>query len=312
MAGIPVVYIRGLLESGKTTFLQDAIIKGDFGDVGKSLILALEQGEIEYDIELLKKYKSNVVYIESKEDFNKENIANIIRENKPDVIFLESNEMWNMESIEFPSYFDFQQVMCMIDGTTFATYLNNMRQKFVDMIKGSDIVLINRCKPTSETSSFKRNVKMINSNCTPIAIDENGNVLNLESDLPFDLKGEIIKLELSQFGAWYIDTFDQKERYNNRVIEFDCMAVFDKKLPPKSFIAGRLAMTCCVDDIQLIGHLCAYTGSVKLKNQSWIHLKARIHYLNFRGSSEEQVVLELISLNEIAEPKKEEILVTLN
>ena len=29
-------------ESGKTTFLQDAIINGDFGDVGKTLILSTQ------------------------------------------------------------------------------------------------------------------------------------------------------------------------------------------------------------------------------------------------------------------------------
>ena len=57
-SGIPVVYIRGLLESGKTTFLQDAIVNGDFGDVGKTLILSLEQGEIEYDENLLKRHIS--------------------------------------------------------------------------------------------------------------------------------------------------------------------------------------------------------------------------------------------------------------
>lgn len=310
--GLPVVYIRGLLESGKTTFLQDAIVNGDFGDVGKSLILSLEQGEIEYDENLLKRHNATVEYISEESDFNNKNIAELVRKHKPQVIFIESNEMWDTENLEFPKYFDFQQVMCIIDGTTFNVYLNNMRQKFVNMIKGSDVVIINRCKPISETSQYKRNVKMINPSCTPVAIDEKGMVLKLESDLPFRVNGEKIDISLENFGIWYIDTFEEKERYNNKIVEFDCMAVFSKKLPPKSFIAGRLAMTCCADDIQLIGHLCAYSGSIHLKNESWVHIKARIHYMNFRGNPEEQVVLELMSLEEIKKPADDQILVTLN
>ena len=209
--GIPVVYIRGLLESGKTTFLQDAIINGDFGDVGKTLILSLEQGEIEYDENLLKRHNSSVEYIADESDFNSKNIADLIRKHKPQVLFIESNEMWDTENMSFPTYFDFQQVMCIIDGTTFNVYLNNMRQKFVNMIKESDVVIINRCKPTSETSQYKRNVKMINPNCTPVAIDEKGMVLKLESDLPFSVSGEEISISLENFGVWYIDTFDQKK-----------------------------------------------------------------------------------------------------
>lgn len=310
-SGIPVVYIRGLLEGGKTTFLIDAIKNGDFGDVGKALILCLEQGEEEYDEVMLKKYNTTIEYIESEQDFNKENIANIVRKHKPQVIFIESNEMWDLENLQFPSYFDFQQIMCIIDGTTFNSYLNNIREKFVAMVKDSEIVIINRCKPTSETSQYKRSVKIINSQCTCIAIDDKGMVLKLESDLPFSLKEDTIKLKLSDFGAWYIDSFEEKARYEGRVVEFDCMAVFSKKLPPKTFIAGRLAMMCCADDIQLIGHLCAYNGDINLKNESWVHVKTIVHYMKFRQSKEEQVILQLIECKPISTPPEDEILVTL-
>ena len=107
------------------------------------------------------------------------------------------------------------------------------------------------------------------------------------------------------------DTFESKDRYQGRIVEFDCMAVFDRKLPKKSFIAGRLAMTCCVDDIQLIGHLVAYKDDINLRNKSWIHLKAAVHYMKFKGNPEEQVVFDALEITPIETPDDERALLTL-
>ena len=310
MGGIPVVVIRGMLEAGKTTFIKESIINKDFGDLGKILVLAQEEGIEEYADEL-KKCKTEVVSIENKEDWNEKNINDIVRKFKPHVIFIEVNETWDFNTLPLPSYFDIQQVMTIIDGSTFNVYFNNMRQKFVDMLKATEIVIINRCKPTEETSSFKKSIKIINSACAVIALDDNGMQLKLESDLPFSLKEDIIKLSLTDFGDFYIDTFENKDRYNGRIVEFECMATFARSLPPKSFVAGRMAMTCCADDIQLIGHLCAYKGDLHLKNKTWIKLKAAIHYMKFRGSEEEQIILDALEITPIPDKNDEEALLRL-
>lgn len=304
--GIPVVIIRGILESGKTTFLIDAIKKGDFGNLGRTLVLAQEEGEIEYDLAELKKHSAVVEYVDE-ENWNSKYINELVRKHKPHVIFIEKNEMW--EEKEQISYFDLQQTMTIIDGVTFNQYFNNMRQKFVDMIMDSEIVIINRCKATPETSNFKRSVKIINKNVAVLALDENGLELKLESDLPYSLKEEIINIKLEDFGTFYIDTFDSQPRYENRMVELDCMAVFDRKLPKKTFVAGRLAMTCCADDIQFLGHLCAYKQDINLKNKSWIHLKAIIHYMNIKGQV--QAVFQAIEITPIPSPSEEDALVSL-
>lgn len=310
--GIPTVIIRGMLEAGKSTFIKDSLINGDFGDLGRTLIILQEEGEFEFSEIDLKKCKATSVVIDDKENWNDKFLNETIRQHKPQVVFIEVNEMWNFDQINLPSYLDIQQVMTIIDGSTFSAYFNNMRQNFVNMVRGSEIVIVNRCKPTEETSNLKRSLKLINSNCAVIALDENGQELKLETDLPYSLKTEPISLKLDDFGAFYIDSFENKSRYDGKMIEFDCMAVFDRKLPPKSFVAGRLAMTCCENDIQLIGHLCAYTKDVNLKNKSWIHLKAIVHYMKFRGSKEEQLVFQAVEITEIPTPNEEDCLVTLN
>lgn len=309
--GLPVVVIRGILESGKTTFLTNALLKGDFGDVGKTLIISQEEGETEYDEAELKKVNTSVTVIENKEDWNENNLNTVISSFKPQVVFIEANEMWDFDKLYMPKYFDIQQTVTIIDGTTFPVYINNMRQKFVDMIRSSELVIINRCKPVPETSQMKRNVKMINNGVMVIAVDENDVQLNLPSDLPFDVSGDEIRINLDDFGAWYIDTFESKDRYNGKIVELECMAVFSKKLPPRSFVAGRMAMTCCAEDIQLLGHLCAFPKGFSLKNKSWIKLKARMHYMKFKGAEEEQVVLEMISADVIPEPNENDALVKL-
>ena len=102
--GIPVVIIRGILESGKTTFLIDAIKKGDFGNLGRTLILSQEEGEVEYNLEEMQKLKTFVEYV-SEDEWTAKNVNELVRKHKPHVIFIEKNEMW--AQTEEISYFDY-------------------------------------------------------------------------------------------------------------------------------------------------------------------------------------------------------------
>ena len=49
MQQIPVYLINGFLESGKTLFLQDVLMGGDFDDGQPGLLILCEEGEEEYD-----------------------------------------------------------------------------------------------------------------------------------------------------------------------------------------------------------------------------------------------------------------------
>ena len=130
--GIPTVIIRGILESGKTTFIEESLLNGDFGDLGRTLILMQEEGEVEFNESALKKCKASVKVMSKISDWNDKNINEVIREYRPQVVFIEVNEMWDFNSMPLPKYFDVQQVMTIIDGSTFNAYFNNMRQKFVE------------------------------------------------------------------------------------------------------------------------------------------------------------------------------------
>jgi len=45
-----------------------------------------------------------------------------------------------------------------------------------------------------------------------------------------------------------------------------------------SFVPGRFAMTCCVQDIQFVGFPCSYDGYKALEQRSWVKVTARVNY----------------------------------
>ncbi len=310
MAGIPVITVRGVLESGKSYFIKDSLVRGDFGDLGKVLILAQEEGLEEYTSEELAPLNVSFEYVD-KQSWTDKNINELVRKHKPHVIFVEINEMWDKEEFKYPPYFEVQQTIVVIDGSTFKEYFSSMRQIMVDMVKECDLAIINRCDYTEKTSTIKKSLKMVNPSLEIIALDALGAQISLESDLPYDLSAEKIVIKNEHFGDFYVDSFEQVERYRNKIVTFECLALFSPELPPNTFFGARPALTCCMDDIQTIGHLCALNQGDRVENEQWIRLTARVHYMQFKGTQGEQLLLEYISSEELPAPPFEEQLVKL-
>lgn len=296
----PAVLVKGILESGKTTFIIDSLVNGDFGDIGRVLVLSTEEGEVEYDPSALAKVNAVFYRFESPEDFTVEKINDLIRVNKPHALFIEENAMWDWANIKLPPYIMVEQTFTVIDATTFKIYFNNMRQKFQDMVGSSDIVIMNRCEESSEMAGYKRSLKLINKNAYFITLGKDGNPVSFVEELPYKISDEM-KISDDDFGVFYIDTFDNRSRYEGKIVEFNCMTVLSSKLPENTFVAGRLAMTCCANDIQLIGHLCSSDKPLTLKNKAWVHLRARLHYLSENEQDEPQIILEYLKSEPIEE-----------
>ena len=61
----PVFLINGFLEAGKTEFLSFTMEQDYFQTEGKTLLIVCEEGDTEYDEELLKETRTSVVYVDS-------------------------------------------------------------------------------------------------------------------------------------------------------------------------------------------------------------------------------------------------------
>ncbi len=308
MNRVPVFFIDGFLDSGKTTFIIDTI-KND-GFEGKTLLLVCEEGEVEYDARMMKAvYNTDISYFSSQEEFDYRKIASLIEEYEPDRIVIEMNGMWELSLLQFPKEMEILQVIYFINASTFGTYFNNMRQKFVDIIKRSSVVCFINCSdPASQIEPFKSALKMINSNTQFMIMDDKMRAQDaFEEPLPYDVDKSVITFDSKDYVTFYVDTFDHKERYENKIVEYDGQVFMSKKLPKGTFIIGRKVMNCCANDIQLCGFLVKSTLGKKIVDRSWIHIKAKLVYEFSNDYHEEEVMLEPLEITEIS-PFEEEVL----
>lgn len=300
----PVFLIKGFLDSGKTKFISDAVIGDGFAQRGDTLVLLLEDGEEEYEEEFLKENYTKIYKFEKQEDFTLENIEKIIDETQPDRILIEMNSMWDNNLINFPKSFVIVQSITFIDASTFKVYFNNMRQKFVDMIKDSDAIFFNRVENLDEMASYQQSLKMINPNAEYVYQKTTGEIITkLESDLPYDINKDPIVFDDVDFGVWYIDAIDNPDRYEGKYVVYNGQIMNDASFPKGVIVVGREAMTCCADDIQFIGPYVVAKG-VELEDSTWVRIKSKIHYEKNEDGRKIIVLVceELTKINPIKNP----------
>ena len=69
---LPVFIINGFLESGKTSFIKDTLASEDFNDGTKTLVIACEDGEEEYDTTEMNNLNTEVVLVEDIAELTKD------------------------------------------------------------------------------------------------------------------------------------------------------------------------------------------------------------------------------------------------
>ncbi len=298
----PVFIINGFLDSGKTTFIIDTLKNDGFYKQGTTLLLVCEEGEVEYNKKELEQYNVYIETFDEVEGFNAEKLYELTENLHPDRIVIESNTMWDQTKVKFPSTFQVAQIVSFIDFSTFGVFYNNMRQMFVDNLRFSDLVVINRCENPEDLTPYQTSLKLINGNAQWIAMNSKGEVQEaFEAPLPYDIDQEVIKVEDEHYARWYIDTFDHKERYNGKTVEFNGLMLRSRKLPKGTGVLGRYALTCCDKDMQFYGHLCIINNEIKIKSKTWVKVVAVIKYEYSEEYEEEEVVLYPISIEKVKE-----------
>ena len=98
----PVYMINGFLESGKTEFITYTLAQPYFQIRGKTLLILCEEGEKEYDADLLKQSRTELVLIEEEEEFTTGRLIELEKKYKPERIIIEYNGMWNYKEMKLP------------------------------------------------------------------------------------------------------------------------------------------------------------------------------------------------------------------
>lgn len=188
---VMVYLMTGFLDSGKTGFLKFTLKQDYFQIDGKTLLILCEDGEDEYDAMEMLRYGVVIERLEDREELTEEYLAELDRKHEPDRVVIEYNGMWKVsdfENMKLPKGWGIEQKITTVDASTFQTYLTNLKPLFVEMVRGAEMVLFNRCEDIKPLAGYRRSVKVVSPQAEVIFEDEQGEVENIfEDDVPLSL-----------------------------------------------------------------------------------------------------------------------------
>lgn len=161
---VPIYFMAGFLESGKSTFLDFTIAQDYFQIEGNTLLILCEEGEVEFDEKMLKKSRTSVEVLNSLDELTPERLVAYDAFYSPERVIIEYNGMWQVskfEEMQLPKDWGIVQHIVTVDASTFQVYMNNMKSLFVEMVRNADMVLFNRCSMDMPLASFRRSVLII-------------------------------------------------------------------------------------------------------------------------------------------------------
>ena len=306
---VPVYIITGFLGSGKTKFVTEMLTDEGFSEGERTLVLCCEEGEEEYDPEVLKKANAVLINLEQVRDIAGHKLARLDREYRPERVIIEYNATWLLENLyaaKKPDTWDLAQIITLVDASTFEVYLKNMRKYMADGLKEADLVIFNRSDENTPKSKYRRSVKGINNTTRLFFENLDGTTDDgvSDEDLPYDVKADPVQIGDEDFGTFYLDAMEHPERYDGKTIRARGRAFRMENMPKDCYVFGRHVMTCCADDIGGIGFLCKFKGDPPRTND-WIMVEAKAEKSFSMLHNCEAIVLTEQKVTPTGAPKEE-------
>ena len=277
---IPVYLFTGFLESGKTTFIQEALEGDDFNAGERTLLLLCEEGEEEYHKSRF--FGTNVFIepVEEEEELTTEHLRKLQLKHRVERVIVEYNGMWGLDTIyrNMPDEWVTYQEMCFVDANTFLAYNQNMRQLVYDKLKSAELVVFNRCEEGFDKMAFHKIVRAANRKSQILYEYEKDHVEmdDIKDPLPYDLNAPLIDIADNAFAEWYRDINEEQDKYHGKILRVKGRCAVGGGLPEDRFVFGRHVMTCCVEDIQFAGLVCKWPKGGQLKHGSWVTITAEV------------------------------------
>ena len=302
---LPVFVINGFLAAGKTQFISYTLQQDYFQSDGTTILVLCEEGDTEYDPELLKQTRTKLITVEDASELDNDFFGRLDALYHPDRVLIEWNGMWPQDQLRLPDECQLFQQITIIDGSTFELYLNNMKPLLALLVRNSELIIMNRCDDVSDENitRYRRGLKALNPQADMIFENAEGEIPQdlLEEDLPYDLTADVVEIKPEDYGIWYIDALDNRERYEGKVVEFTAMVLKAPEFPKNYFVPGRMAMTCCEADMTFLGFICKAREARTLETGAWVKVRAKIAYEFWQDYDGEGPVL----YGEQVEPAKE-------
>lgn len=307
----PVYLFLGFLESGKTKFIQETLEDPRFSSGEKTLLLVMEEGEVEYETYKFSDAESvDLVVIEEKTQLTEAYLTQLQLEHDAERVVVEYNGMWALEEFfnAMPEGWMINQVMTFFDSNTFLNYNANMRQLVYDKIENAQLVVFNRYGDEMDKMAFHKVVRGISRRCDIVyeRIDGKADFDDIEDPLPFDINAPVIEISDRDYAFFYRDLTENLEAYIGKTVKFKGLVATDKRLDPTDIVVGRHVMTCCADDIQYCGVACVLDAPRDLQTRDWISITAKVQFQKhriYKGKGPVLVAQRVI----ICEPPEEQL-----
>ncbi len=307
---ISVFIFTGFLDSGKTNLLVDTLKSPDFA-AEKTLLIVCEEGEEDYDEELMRKLGVYRINIEEPEALTDLFLLQCAKKVDPDQVMIEYNGTWPMENIlgrNLPKYWAFCGVYSTVDATTADLYLTNMRSIFLEQLSQSGLIIVNRCKEDFDRMRLRRILKAWNPAAQMVFEREDGEIYDPDKEpLPYSLEGDVIEIEDLDYGVWYLDAMEHPEHYRGKSVRFLAQVYRGRNVEPGTFVPGRFIMTCCADDIRFMGYPCRYQGEFAYRQRDWVRITAEFDFAYSKAFREEVPFLTLKDILPAKPPKQDPV-----
>ena len=303
---IPVYLIAGMLDAGKTSFIN-GILQDGFAKDDKTLLICCEEGEEEYDPRYL--YNVFTYKIEDPQEMTPELFKKLEKQYKPKQVIIEYNGMWMIEPLYrqgLPANWILYQIMVLVDAPTFESYAKNMGQLMMEKITNGDMIIFNRCTPELRAALRSRNLRMVNRRADIYLENVDGTSEDyVTADMsPFDLSSGHLEVGDDDFGVWYVDVMDNPGRYEGVEVHFKALMCHSKKFKGVH-CPGRFAMVCCENDMQFLALVCRGEGLESFKNRDWVDITATVKKEACEAYQGEGPVLYVSHITAADKPKNE-------
>ena len=279
MEQIPVYSFTGFLDSGKTKFIQETLEDPRFNDGERTLLLAFEDGEEEFDIS---KYPHQEVFLEilDTDQVTTQQLFELEQKYKAERVVIELNGMKNVGDLymKLPEHWGIAQEVMFADSTTFMAYNSNMRNLVMDKLVGAELIVFNRMTPGQDVMPFHKIARAANRNIDILYdyLDGTTSYDTIEDPLPFDINAPIIEIKDEDYALWYRDVSEETAKYEGKTVRFKAQVAMLRRNKDDMFAPGRFVMTCCEADIEFCGIPCRYAQPKTLKTRSWVMVTAKV------------------------------------
>ncbi|MBO4872095.1 MAG: hypothetical protein J5496_01590 [Lachnospiraceae bacterium] len=310
---IPVYIVAGLLDSGKTTFIENTLMEQEWMGKGTTLLILCEEGEHELTEAYRQRKKLVSIPIGSPDVFTKDYCEEITAAMRPAQIIIEFNGMWNLKDFlqkDFPKNWGLAGIYSVVNGEDLELVMNNMRNLFMSQHTESDLIVINRCRKDLNRQQFRKAIKLQNPVAQLIFESVTGEIIEFgEEDLPYDIKAPAFTVDEIDYGTFFSDASENPERYLKKRITFLCQLFRPIGMPKNMFVPGRKIMACCAADIQFYGFPCKSDRPLRFANNSWHTITVEFGTEKRKdprsGNPVQVPVLRLIDLKDAEAPAEE-------